>query len=198
LQSSWQALHAVPDGTPPDHRTTAPLLNLPNILTFGRLCAVPLAFWLVLVHRIGDAFVLFVAAGLSDAFDGWLARRYGGNAIGALMDPVADKALLVTMYITLAAIGALPEWLAILVVFRDLLIVGGVVVLAVLGHAVAIRPLYISKLNTVMQIVLIAVCLLQGGFGLGIPGLTTVMTWCVAATTLASGAAYVWNTARGK
>jgi cardiolipin synthase len=72
------------------------------------------------------------------------------------------------------------------------------VVLAVLGHAVAIRPLYISKLNTVMQIVLIAVCLLQGGFGLGIPGLTTVMTWCVAATTLASGAAYVWNTARGK
>jgi cardiolipin synthase len=198
LQSSLQALHAVPDGTPPDHRTTAPLLNLPNILTFGRLCAVPLAFWLVLVHRIGDAFVLFVAAGLSDAFDGWLARRYGGNAIGALMDPVADKALLVTMYITLAAIGALPEWLAILVVFRDLLIVGGVVVLAVLGHAVAIRPLYISKLNTVMQIVLIAVCLLQGGFGLGIPGLTTVMTWCVAATTLASGAAYVWNTARGK
>jgi cardiolipin synthase len=114
------------------------------------------------------------------------------------MDPVADKALVVTMYITLAAIGVLPTWLAILVVFRDLLIVGGIVVLAVLGHAVAIRPLYISKLNTVLQIVLIGVSLLQGGFGLGIPGLAAGLTWCVAATTLASGAAYVWNTARGE
>jgi cardiolipin synthase len=187
----------VPDGPPPEPATTAALVNLANIITFGRLCAVPLAFWLVLDHRIGDAFVLFVAAGLSDALDGWLARRYGGNAIGALMDPVADKALLVTMYITLAAIGELPDWIAILVVFRDLLIVGGVVVLSVLGHAVTIRPLYISKLNTVMQILLIAVSLLKGGFGLGIPGLPDVLTWGVVVTTLTSGAAYVWKAARG-
>jgi cardiolipin synthase len=188
----------MPDGSQVERRTSASLVNLANIITFGRLCAVPLAFWLVLVQRIDDAFLLFVAAGLSDALDGWLARRYGGNAIGALMDPVADKALLVTMYITLAAVGALPAWLAILVVFRDLLIVGGVIVLAVLGHAVTIRPLYISKLNTVSQIVLIAVTLLQGGFGPGVPGLTLVLTWCVAVTTLASGAAYVWNAARGE
>ena len=114
------------------------------------------------------------------------------------MDPVADKALLVTMYITLAAIGELPSWLAILVVFRDTLIVGGIVVLSVLGHAVTIRPLYISKLNTALQILLIAVSLLQGGYGLGFPGLAAALIWCVAATTLASGAAYVWNTARGK
>ena len=113
------------------------------------------------------------------------------------MDPVADKALLVTMYITLATVGVLPDWLAILVVFRDLLIVGGVIILAVLGHAVAIRPLYISKLNTVTQIVLIGVTLLQGGFGLGIPWLADVLTWCAAVTTSASGAAYVWNAARG-
>ena len=183
----------MPDGSQP----VASLVNLANIITFGRLCAVPLAFWLVLDHRIADAFVLFVAAGLSDALDGWLARRYGGNAIGALMDPVADKALLVTMYITLAAVGELPSWLAILVVFRDVLIVGGIIVLSVLGHAVTIKPLYISKLNTVMQIVLIAASLLQGGFGLGIPRLLGVLTWCVVATTLASGAAYVWKAARG-
>jgi cardiolipin synthase len=182
---------------PPAPGSAATLVNLANIITFGRLCAVPLAFWLVLAHRIGGAFLLFVAAGLSDALDGWLARRYGGNAIGALMDPVADKALLVTMYITLAVVGELPDWLAILVVFRDVLIVGGVMVLSVLGHAVAIRPLYISKLNTVMQIVLIAASLLQGGFGVGIPGLPDVLTWCVVLTTLASGAAYVWKAARG-
>jgi cardiolipin synthase len=187
----------MPDNPPSGSEPTGPLLNLANLITFGRLCAVPLAFWLVLVHRIGDAFLLFVAAGLSDALDGWLARRYGGNAIGALMDPVADKALLVTMYITLAAVGELPAWIAILVVFRDLLIVGGIVVLSVLGHAVTIRPLYISKLNTVMQIVLIGVSLLKGGYGLGIPGLPDVLTWCVVATTTASGAAYVWKAARG-
>jgi cardiolipin synthase (CMP-forming) len=187
----------MPDGSRTGRGTTASLVNLANIITFGRLCAVPLAFWLVLEHRIGDAFLLFVAAGLSDALDGWLARRYGGNAIGALMDPVADKALLVTMYITLATVGALPDWLAILVVFRDLLIVGGVVVLAVLGHAVVIRPLYISKLNTLMQIVLIGVSLFEGGFGVGIPGLAVALTWSVVVTTLASGAAYVWKAARG-
>jgi cardiolipin synthase (CMP-forming) len=188
----------MPDDPPMESRTTAPLLNLANIITFGRLCAVPLAFWLVLAHRIGDAFLLFVAAGLSDALDGWLARRYGGNAVGALMDPVADKALLVTMYITLASVGLLPDWLAILVVFRDVVIVGGVVVLTVIGHAVTIRPLYVSKLNTVLQIVLIATSLLQGGFGLGVPGLSIVLTWCVVASTVASGAAYVWITARGE
>jgi cardiolipin synthase len=187
----------MPDGSPTEGRTTASLVNLANIITFGRLCAVPLAFWLVLDHRIADAFLLFVAAGLSDALDGWLARRFGGNALGALMDPVADKALLVTMYITLATVGALPDWLAILVVFRDLLIVGGVVSLAVLGHGVTIRPLYISKLNTVMQIMLIGVCLLQGGFGLGIAWLPEILTWCVVVTTIASGAAYVRNTVLG-
>jgi cardiolipin synthase len=176
---------------------TAPLLNWPNVITFGRLCAVPLSFWMILDHRMDRAFFLFVAAGLSDALDGWLARRYGGNAVGALMDPVADKALLVTMYITLASVGVLPDWLAILVVFRDVVIVGGVIILSVMGNAVLIHPLYISKINTTLQLLLIAVCLLQGGFGLGLPGLPVVLIWSVAATTLASGAAYVWNAARG-
>jgi cardiolipin synthase len=192
----------MPDGAPlkpaGSQESAARLLNLPNVVTFGRLCAVPLAFWLIIDHRIGQAFILFVLAGLSDALDGWLARRYGGNAIGAMMDPVADKALLVTMYITLAAVNVLPDWLAILVVFRDVVIVGGIIVLAVMGNAVTIRPLYISKLNTLLQIVLVAVSLLQGGFGLGLPGLTTVLIWSVALTTLASGAAYVWNTAWGE
>lgn len=187
----------MPEGPPRAQLSEAALLTVPNLITFGRLCAVPLAFWLVLKHRIAITFFLFAAAGLSDALDGWLARRRGGNAIGALLDPVADKALLVTMYITLAAVGAIPDWLAILVVFRDLLIVGGVVVLAVLGHAVTIRPLTISKLNTVVQILLVSASLLQGGFGIGARPLLWALVWCTACTTLASGAAYVWTTARG-
>ncbi|PPQ27589.1 CDP-alcohol phosphatidyltransferase [Rhodopila globiformis] len=173
------------------------MVNLPNIITFGRLCAVPLAFWMIIDHRIDQAFILFMVAGASDALDGWLARRYGGNAIGAMMDPVADKALLVTMYVTLAAVDILPAWVAILVVFRDVVIVGGVVILSVMGHAIVIRPLYISKVNTLAQLMLVAASLLQGGYGVGLPWLTTVLIWGVTLTTLASGAAYVWNTARG-
>ena len=185
------------DGSPVGRQVSASFLNLANIVTLGRLCLIPLAFLSVLDNRMGQAFALFVVAGLSDALDGWLARRYGGNALGAIMDPIADKALLVTMYVTLAAVGVLPQWVAILVVFRDILIVGGIVMFAVLGQTLTIRPSYISKVNTALQIILVAVSLLHSGFGLGLSSLTTLLIWCVALTTLASGAAYVWSTIRG-
>ena len=185
----------MPDGSQVGRSASTALLTLPNVITFARLCAVPLSVWLVLEHQFAQAFFLFVAAGLSDAVDGWLARRSGGgNMVGALLDPVADKALLVTMYVTLASVEALPDWLAILVVFRDVVIVGGVVVLSLLGQSVLIRPLYISKLNTVLQIVLVALTLLLSGFDLAAPAVMTGLIWLVAATTLGSGAAYVWVT----
>lgn len=187
----------MPDGSHIGRNTPPMLLTLPNVVTFGRLCAVPMAVWAVMEHRFALAFYLFLAAGLSDAVDGWLARRNGGgNTVGALLDPVADKALLVSMYVTLAAVDVLPDWLAILVVFRDIVIVGGVVVLSLLGQSVMIRPLYISKLNTVLQIALVAVALLLAGFDLTAPMFVVALGWVVASTTLASGASYVWVTVR--
>jgi cardiolipin synthase (CMP-forming) len=187
----------MPDGTRAQRERSAALLTLPNVISFARLCAVPLAFWLVIGHRLGWAFVLFVTAGASDAIDGWLARRNGGgNAIGAVLDPMADKTLLVTMYVTLAAVKEMPDWLAILVVFRDTVIVGGVIVLTILGLPVAIKPLFVSKVNTALQIVLVALTLFLAGFGVGAPAAATAMvalSWAVAASTLASGAAYVWK-----
>ncbi|MDE2517727.1 MAG: CDP-alcohol phosphatidyltransferase family protein [Rhodospirillales bacterium] len=216
----------MPDGAGLRPAAGDALLTLPNAITFARLCAVPVAVWLVLEHRLIAAFALFVAAGISDAVDGWLARRQGSTRIGAILDPLADKALLVSMYVTLAAVGELPDWLAILVVFRDVVIVGGVVLLAVLGQPVVIRPLRISKLNTALQILLVAATLMVAGFGLVPPvGLGSgydallwprlwaqflggagpdfvraaamaAMVWLVGATTLASGAAYVWRTVR--
>jgi cardiolipin synthase (CMP-forming) len=178
------------------------LSSLPNLITLARLCAVPLAFWLVLDRAMGAAFGLFVAAGASDAVDGWLARRLNGvTRLGTMLDPVADKALLVTMYVTLAAVGALPTWLATLVVFRDLVIVGGIVVLGLLGQPVVIRPLFVSKVKTVLQIVLVALTLFLAGFGMVPRPPETAMLaldWAVAATTLGSGAAYVWRAAHGR
>jgi cardiolipin synthase len=189
----------MPDGSDAGSVRSTALLTLPNVITFARLCMVPMAVWFVLERGLIEAFFVFLAAGLSDALDGWLARRNGGgNSVGALLDPVADKALLVSMYVTLAAVGELPDWLAILVVFRDLVIVGGVIALSVLGMPVLIRPLYISKLNTALQIVLVALTLLLAGYGLQALLAKQILIWIVGLTTLASGAAYVWKAARGR
>lgn len=181
-----------PAATDPAAGPPAVLVTLPNLITLARLCAVPAAVWLILQHRLDIAFLVFVGAGISDGVDGWLARvRNARSALGAILDPVADKALLVSVYVTLAAVGVLPDWLAILVVFRDLVIVGGVLVLWVLGQQPAIRPMMLSKLNTALQIALAAVALLLAGFGLRADGLLSAMVWTVAGTTLASGAVYV-------
>ncbi len=164
----------------------------PNAITFARLCAVPLAVYLVLHAAYMAAFWLFVAAGVSDALDGWLARRRGPSVVGAWLDPIADKALLVTMYVTLAAERVLPDWLAILVVFRDVVIVGGVLALHVLlHHRPAIRPPALSKLNTALQIALVAIALLLAGLGVAAPRAIFACSLLVAASTLASGAACV-------
>jgi cardiolipin synthase len=173
----------------------AGVVNVANVITLGRLCLVPASVWLVLREQTMLAFCLFVSAGASDAIDGWLARRRGPTRVGALLDPVADKVLLVSMYVTLAAIHVLPDWLAILVVFRDVVIVGGVLGLSVLGLPVVIRPLMISKVNTVLQIALVAVALLHAGIGISTP-LLPALVWLVTASTLASGAAYAAQAAR--
>ncbi len=182
--------------TSPD-AARAGLFTLPNLITLGRLCAVPAAIWLMLQHRLDVAFLVFIGAGISDALDGWIARVWNARSmLGAVLDPVADKALLVSVYVTLAAIGVLPDWLAILVVFRDLLIVGGVLVLWAIGLPPRIKPIFISKANTAIQIALAALALLLAGFGLSAPVLLDAMIWGVAATTFASGVAYVVQAAR--
>jgi cardiolipin synthase len=185
----------MPDHSPP-HIHSASLLTLPNVISFARLCAVPVAIYLVLWREWGFAFGLFAAAGISDAVDGWLARRQGGSALGAALDPLADKTLMVGMYVTLAAIGALPSWIAILIVFRDVVIVGGVLLLWMYGHGAAIKPIYISKLNTALQIGLVGLVLGLNAAGLGFNAVRESAIWLVAASTLASLGTYVYLTVR--
>ena len=113
-------------------------------------------------HGLGDrggrdalAFVLFLAAGISDAVDGFLAKRFGmATELGAYLDPLADKAMLVSIYMALAVVGAIPLWLVILVVSRDIMIVGAVILSWLVDKPVTLKPLFVSKLNTVAQIVL--------------------------------------------
>ncbi len=190
-------LHPVPPRAGHGAGGRADVVNLANAITFGRICLVPVAVWLVLRGTYLPAFWLFIAAGASDALDGWLARRNGPTTVGALLDPVADKVLLVSMYVTLATTRVLPDWLAILVVFRDMVIVGGVLTLSVLRLPVAIRPLLVSKLNTVLQITLVAVALLHAAFGVSTP-LMPLLIGLVAASTLISGAAYVADASRAR
>src|SRR5690606_13307850 len=142
--------------------------------------------------RLAPAFWVFVASGVSDALDGFLARRFSlESRFGALLDPVADKALLVAIFLSLGFAGQLPNWLVIAVVSRDILIVGGVVLSWMLEHPVPVRPLMVSKANTVAQIVLAALVLGEAAFALRFIVLETAMIWLAAALTLVSAAAYL-------
>jgi cardiolipin synthase len=164
---------------------------LPTALTLARLCAVPVTIWLILSDAYGVAFWVFVAAGVTDALDGALARWLDARTvIGGYLDPIADKALLVSVYIALGADGLIPVWLVILVVFRDLLIVGGVLLSHTLGLPVTMAPLTISRINTVAQITLAGLVLATAGSGIAEPTLLAMMMAVAGATTAISGAAY--------
>jgi cardiolipin synthase len=176
----------------------APMIaSLPNLITLLRLLSVPLTIYLILAGELTGAFWLFVAAGVSDAVDGAIARLCNARTVlGGFLDPLADKALLVSVYLCLSKDGLIPLWLVVLVVSRDLLIVGGVLLAYTLSHPVAMRPLLISKANTFAQLALAALVLAEGGLGLTLPGpggtgISVVLSWVVAATTVLSGGAYL-------
>jgi len=145
------------------------LASLPNLITLGRLLCVPVTVWLILNAYFGAAF--------------WLC-------VGAYLDPLADKALLVSVFVTLGYAGVVASWLVILIVFRDLLIVGGALVYATMTRTLRMQPLFISKLNTALQIVLAAVLLARSAYGFA-DGFVEILIHVVAATTILSGAAYV-------
>jgi cardiolipin synthase len=166
--------------------------NLPNFITLARLLLAPLAIDMILSQRFAPAFAVFLVAGISDAIDGAIARRFKlQSRLGALLDPLADKALLNGIYVTLAAIAALPPWLPILVVTRDVMILAAVVISWLLDNPIAIRPTIISKVNTAAQISYAAFLLGARAFGVEAPLLQQALGWLVAASTMSSGAVYI-------
>ncbi|MGD0762341.1 MAG: CDP-alcohol phosphatidyltransferase family protein [Roseiarcus sp.] len=168
------------------------LANLPNLITLARLLMTPLAVSMIVSQRFTDAFVIFVLAGSSDAVDGFIAKRFNlRSELGSYLDPLADKALLISMYVALAAIGALAPALAILVVSRDLMILFAVLVSWLLANPIAIQPVWISKFNTVAQIAFAAFVLGSKAYGYDAPAAQQGLALIVAASTLASGGVYV-------
>lgn len=167
-------------------------MNIPNLISLARLLSVPVTIWLILEGRHYLAFALFVAAGVSDAIDGFIARRFNMRSVlGGYLDPLADKALLTSVYVTLGLRGELASWLVILVVSRDILIVGGSLFTLLLTDRFQVEPLGISKINTVAQIVLAGAVLAKIGWGFDDGGIITLLLYFVAVTTLASGIAYL-------
>src|SRR5467141_3551449 len=131
-------------------------LNLPNLISLGRLLLVPLAISLILDGCYWVAFWIFVIAGASDAVDGFIAKRFDRRTrLGALLDPLADKVLLVSVYVTLGFAGQLWTWLVVLVVFRDIMIVGGFLLIQAVAAPKHYAPLFISKINTGLQVLLV-------------------------------------------
>jgi len=167
-------------------------LSLPNFITIARILLVPVVVMMINAGYMSYAFVLFIIAGISDGVDGFIAKRFNQvTELGAYLDPVADKILLVSIYVALGQLDHLPGWLVIFVVSRDLLIIGAVMLAWFMGMNVKIAPLMVSKANTTMQIILAGLVLANLGFDLHLSVINDICMYIVAVLTFLSGTAYL-------
>ena len=170
-------------------------MNVPNLISLARLLSVPLIVYLIMNESYGWAFALFLVAGASDAVDGYIAKVLDQTStLGIYLDPLADKALIVSVYVTLGLRGLIDDYVVILVVFRDLLIVGGLLLLLLLRKHWEVKPVLVSKVNTGVQIFLAGAVLAQSGLSIAMAEVVDVAAYGVVLTTVASGGWYlvVW------
>jgi cardiolipin synthase (CMP-forming) len=167
-------------------------LSIPNLITLGRIILVPIVVWAIISGEMFIAFSLFVVAGISDAVDGFLAKRFHMESeLGAYLDPLADKALIVSIYVALGIARALPISLVILVVSRDIMIISGFMLSWLVDKPMEVRPHPVSKVNTVMQILLATLVLAEKALGFNTPVLETIGIFLAAVLTLLSIAFYL-------
>jgi cardiolipin synthase len=166
--------------------------NIPNFITLGRVMSVPVIFWLLLNDRPQIAFFAFLAAGVSDAVDGYLAKRFKWTSeLGAYLDPLADKILILSIYIALAVSAQIPLWLVIAVVSRDILILLAVLLSWLVARPFVIKPLTVSKVNTAAQLILATTVLGDNAFGLGLSWGRVLLVCIRAIKTALSFVAYL-------
>ena len=170
------------------------LLSLtPNLLTLARIATCPILVLLLHEHNYDLALYLFIAAGITDGLDGYIAKQFNCvSNLGKVLDPMADKLLIGSTYIMLAILGDIPFWLLVVVMFRDLVIVVGYLIIVMMGQTVSIRPTYSSKVNTFLQISLMVAVLLEKSAILSVPLVVNALVFGVLITTVISGTQYVW------
>lgn len=167
-------------------------MTLPNFITIARFIMVPLIILAMIHNEMLVAFVLFLLAGVSDGLDGFIARQFNQRSeLGSWLDPIADKFLLVSVFIMLGWIEALPTWLVIFAVSRDGLIIGAVMLSSLMDKPVEMRPLMVSKANTLFQIILLILVLADLAGIAQLDGIIGWMIYAVAGLTIASASAYL-------
>ncbi|MCB1758809.1 MAG: CDP-alcohol phosphatidyltransferase family protein [Gammaproteobacteria bacterium] len=167
--------------------------DIPNLISVLRILLTVPVVWMLLIHRFDLALLLFAIAGISDGLDGFLAKHFGWQSrLGGLLDPLADKVLLISSYVSLALLGLIPLALMVLVIVRDLIIVTGALIYNFRIEELDAEPSIISKVNTFAQIVLVLAVVLDRGLWALPERLLTLLVWSVFATTIASGVNYVW------
>lgn len=166
-------------------------MTIPNVITLFRFFLVPAILYALFTHRVEWAFVGFLLAGISDGVDGFIARQFNQRStLGAYLDPMADKILLVSVFLMLGYMGELPLWLVVSAVARDILIMGAVLLSTIMSNPVEMRPLFVSKANTAVQIILAAVVLGELAFATE-TFMRQLLIYLSGLLTVASAAAYL-------
>ncbi|KAA3633471.1 MAG: CDP-alcohol phosphatidyltransferase family protein [Proteobacteria bacterium] len=179
--------------THPEPSFPALISQIPNILTLARIAATPVMILLLRDRAYESALLLFIVAGVTDGLDGYIAKRFDFvSRLGAILDPIADKMLIVSAYVMLAVLGDIPFWLFLLVGFRDVMIVGGYLILETLEGDVQMQPSIVSKVNTFLQIALVIAVLLDKTGWMPVGMFLGFLVAAVTVTTVLSGAHYVW------
>jgi cardiolipin synthase len=170
-------------------------MNIPNFISLVRILLVPVIVIFLMQGAFVKALIVLAVSGLTDALDGFLARVLKQQTtLGAYLDPIADKALLVSCFVTLSIKGIIPGWLTVIVISRDCIILFGIAVLSIMSITYEMRPAFISKVTTAIQLLMVLSALL---FRI-LPGLIdyqwiTFLHWATAFFTIVSGLNYMFK-----
>jgi len=166
-------------------------MNLPNYITLLRVVLIPFFVNLMIYGYYRAALIVFVTACVTDALDGMIARLTNSKTeLGAFLDPMADKLLILSAFVTLVLLGMLPVWLVVIVVSRDIILVLGSIAIYFTGHQFKAQPSIIGKATTLLQLIVVTLSLVLKNYGTEM-GMMTILHWTTAGFTLASGIQYV-------
>ena len=171
-------------------------MNIPNFLSLLRIILVPVIVIFLIENEYAKALMIFIIAGLTDALDGTLARLLNKQtALGAFLDPLADKILLSTSFISLSIFGLIPGWLTVIVISRDFIILLGIMILSMMSIKYEIKPLFVSKITTALQIGTVFLALFLKSFTYDIVrhDLIIILSWLTAFFTIISGLFYIFK-----